>query len=109
MGGHYFLTTHDNNAPNIGKILTLSAIIRYVISSASEAKLAALFYNCKNAVHLHQTVKEMGHCQPNTLITTYNSTAHGLITNTMIPKASKAMDMMLNCHHAQQEFEFQWK
>ena len=112
VGGHYFLTEQDSNAPNNGTILTLAAIIKHVVSSASEAELAALFYNCKNAVPLQQTLEEMGHHQPQTIVTTDNSTAHGLITNTMVPKASKAMDMRLNwlkCHQAQQQFNFQWK
>ena len=54
----------------------------------------------------------MGHHQPKTIVTTDNSMAHGLITNTIITKASKAMDMWLNwlkCCRAQQQFDFQWK
>ena len=96
MGGHYFLTDHHSNAPNNGIILTLAAIIRHVVSSTSEAELAALFYNCKNTISLQQTLQEMGHHQPKMIVTTDNSMAHGLITNTMIPKASKAMDIWLN-------------
>ena len=64
VGGHYFLINQDNNAPNNGTILTLSAIIRHVVSSVSEAVLAALFYNCKNAGPLSETLEEMGHQQP---------------------------------------------
>ena len=112
IGGHYFLTDHDSNAPYNGAILTLTAIIRHVVSSASEAKLVALVYNGKNAVPLQQMLKGMGHHQPKTIITTDNSTAHGLITNTMVAKASKAMDMWLNwlkCCQALQQFDFQWK
>ena len=110
VGGHYFLTHQDNNAPNNGAILTLAAINKHFVSSASEAELAAFFNNCKNAVPLQQTLEDMGHHQPQTIVTTDNSTAHGLIANTMVPKASKAMKMKLNwlkCHQAQQQFDFQ--
>ena len=76
-----------------GVILNLSTIIKYVVASASEAEIAALFYNYKQAVPLKVTLKEMGHQQPCICITTDNSTMHGLITKSMIPKAAKAMDM----------------
>ena len=61
---------------------------------------------------LHQTLKEMGHHQHKTIVTIDNPTAHGLITDKMISKASKAMDMWLSwiiCHQVQQQFDFQWK
>ena len=96
VGEHYFLTNNDSNKTNIGAILTLSAIILHVVSLASEAELATLCYNYKNSVPLHQTLEKMGHCQPKTIVTTSNSNVNGLITTTMIPKASKAMDMRLH-------------
>ena len=61
---------------------------------------------------LWQTLKEMGYHQPKTIATTDNSTVHRIITNTMVLKASKAMDMRLNwfkCCQAQQQFDFQGK
>ena len=112
IGGHYFLTDQDNNTPNNGAILTLAAIIKHVVSFASEAEPAALFYNCKNAAPLWQTLEEMGHHQPKTIVATVNSTVHGLITNTMVAKASKAMDVRLNwlkCCQAQHQLDFQWQ
>ena len=45
---------------------------------------------------LRITLEEMGHKQPKTPVTTDNSTAHGLIHQLLIPKASKSMDM--RCH-----------
>ena len=54
----------------------------------------------------------MGHHQPETIATTDKTMAHGVITNTMIAKASKAMDIWLNwlkCCQALQQFDFQWK
>ena len=39
VGRHYFLTEQDSNAPNNDAILALTAIIKHVVSSASEAEL----------------------------------------------------------------------
>jgi hypothetical protein len=55
--------------------------------------LGALFINAKTAVSMRQTLEEMGHPQPRTPIQTNNSTAHTLLTNRILPKALKAMDM----------------
>eukprot|EP00957_Ditylum_brightwellii_P170046 12943353-Ditylum_brightwellii.AAC.1 len=66
--GHFYLSNKDDKAFNNGAILTLSTIIRHVVASASEAKLAALFYNARKAVPLRVTLEEMGHKQPATTI-----------------------------------------
>ena len=61
---------------------------------------------------LRVTLLEMGHPQPKTPVTTDNTTAHGLIKGTMIPKASKPMDMRFQwtkCRRAQRQFDFLWR
>ena len=78
VGNHYFLTNEKPTAPNNGTVITLPAIIWYVVPSASETKLDVLFYNCKNAMSLWQTLEEVSHHQPKTIITTNNGTTHGL-------------------------------
>ena len=50
VGGHYYLSSTDDNKPANGTILNLLAIIKNFVSSATEAKLASLVYNCKNSV-----------------------------------------------------------
>ena len=55
---------------------------------------------------------EMGHPQPKTTVITDNSTAQGLITQAMIPKAAKSYDMRFNflkCRLAQKQFDFIWR
>ena len=82
------------------------------MASASEADIYALFYNFKQAVPLRVVMEEMVHPQPRTPVTTDNNTAHGLIMETMVPKASKAMYMRFNwlkCRRAQDQFEFLWQ
>ncbi len=50
--GHFYLSNCNNKNFNNGTILTLSTIIKHIMSLASEAKLAALYYGCKLAVPL---------------------------------------------------------
>ncbi len=92
-GGHMFMAGTEDIPINNGAVLNILQIIRAVKSSAAEAKLGALFINSKTAVSMQRTLKEMGHPQTCTLIQTNNSTAHTLLTNKIMPKALKAMDM----------------
>eukprot|EP00957_Ditylum_brightwellii_P017881 1346789-Ditylum_brightwellii.AAC.1 len=64
--GHFYLANKTDKDLNNGAILTLSTTIRHVVASASEAELAALFYNAREAVPLCTTLEEMGHPQPKT-------------------------------------------
>jgi len=110
--GHFFLGKQNDEDFDNGAIMTLSKIIKHVMSSASEAETAAMFYNCKAASPLRVTLEEMGHAQPKTQVTTDNSAAQGLITKTMIPKAAKSYDMRFNflkCREAQRQFDFVWR
>ena len=58
---HFYLGMKNDEAFENGAILTLSKIIKHVMSSASEAETAALFYNYKAATPLRVTLQEMGH------------------------------------------------
>ena len=51
-GIHFYLSKHDNEDFKNKPVLTLLAIIKHEMASASEAKLAALFYNCSQAIPL---------------------------------------------------------
>ncbi len=62
--GHFYLTNQNNKNFNNGAVLTLSTIIRHVISSASKAELSALYYGCKMAAPLRTNLEELGHNQP---------------------------------------------
>ncbi len=79
------------------------------MSSAAEAGLSALFINAKMAVSIQRTLKEKGHSQSRTPIQTNNLTAHALLTNKILPKALKAMDMQfhwLHCCSAQDHYRY---
>jgi hypothetical protein len=109
---HFYLTNQNNEEFNNGAILMLFAIIKHVMSSASKAKLAFLYYGCKIAAPLCTTLEEMGHAQPKpTPVTTNNITAQGLTMGTMTPRASKSMDQCfhwLKCRDAQQQLRYLW-
>jgi len=51
-GGHMFMAGKDKTHINNGAVLSISQIIRAVMSSAAEAKLGALFINAKTAVSM---------------------------------------------------------
>jgi hypothetical protein len=111
-GGHMFMVG-DNEIPiNNGAILNISQIIKSVMSLATEAKLGALFINAKTAISMRTMLEELGHPQMQTPMQTNNSTAHALLTNKILPKALKAMDMQfhwLRCHNAQGQFRYYWR
>jgi hypothetical protein len=88
----FYLTKKGDKEFNNGAILNLASIIKHVMSLASEAELATLYYGCKIAVPIQTTLDKMGHMQPLTPVKTDNITAQGLTIGTMTPKASKSMD-----------------
>jgi hypothetical protein len=103
-GFHYLSNNPPKTPPNCqpptnpsppinGAIIIPCKIMRKVLSSASEAELAALFYNGKEGAPLHITLRELGHLQPPTPTVTDNSTASGITNKYVKQKCSKAMDM----------------
>jgi hypothetical protein len=111
--GHFYLTNQNNKNFNNGAVLTLSSIIKHVMSSVSEAEFLALYYGCKMAAPLRTTLEELGHNQPKpTLVTTNNITAQGLTMGTITAKSSKSMDQYfhwLKCCDAPCQFKYLWQ
>ena len=111
-GGHFFLSKNDHYPNNNGAVLTIVQIIKAVMSSAAEAELGALYINARELIPLRHLLIEMGHPQPPTPIQTDNSTALGVVINTIQPKRTKAMDMRfhwLRCRVNQQQFRPYWR
>ncbi len=74
--------------------------------------MGALFINTKTAASMHQTLTELSHPQPRTPMQTNNATACALLSNKILPKALKAIDMCfhwLRCHSAQGQFGCYWR
>eukprot|EP00804_Cyclotella_cryptica_P003875 CCRYP_015759-RB/>CCRYP_015759-RB protein AED:0.32 eAED:0.29 QI:0/0/0/1/0/0.33/3/0/881 len=111
-GGHFFLSKNDHYPNNNGAVLTISQIIKVVMSSAAEAELGALYINAREVIPLRHLLLEMGHPQPPTPMQTDNSTALGVVNNTIQPKRTKAMDMRfhwLRCRINQKHFRPYWR
>jgi hypothetical protein len=51
-------------SPSNGLVLSISQIMKFVMSSAAKAKLGALYTTAKEIVPLHQTLIKMGWPQP---------------------------------------------
>ena len=90
--GFFYLENKDGKLIN-GSILILVKIIKFVMASAAEAEIAALFMNAKLVVPIQQALIEMGHPQPATKIKTDNSTADGFVNDAIKQNRSKAIDM----------------
>jgi hypothetical protein len=110
--GHMFMAGMEEIPINNGEVLNISQIIKAVMSLAMEVELGAPFINAKTVVSMQQTLKELGHPKPGTPIQTNNSTAHALLTNKILPKELKAMDMQFHrlcCRAAQDQFCYYWR
>ncbi len=93
---HFFMGWKPNPTQPIklnGAFFTLCAILRFVVASAAEAELGALFLNCKQATIFWLTLEAMGHPQPPTPINCNNSTAVGIANNTVKHQCSRSMKM----------------
>ena len=111
--GHMYMAGKDEIPINNGAVLKILQKIQPIMSSAVEAELGALFINAKTVVSMRQTLIELVHLQPRTPMQTDNATAHALLlTNKILPKALKAMDMCFHwlwCHDAQGQFRYYWQ
>jgi hypothetical protein len=76
-----------------GYILNAAAIVNNIVASAAESEVGACFQNAQSGAPLRVTLTELGHQQPATLLRTDNSTAFGILNETIKQKRSKAMDM----------------
>eukprot|EP00804_Cyclotella_cryptica_P020077 CCRYP_014880-RC/>CCRYP_014880-RC protein AED:0.43 eAED:0.43 QI:0/-1/0/1/-1/1/1/0/207 len=111
-GGHFFLSHNENVPRNNGAILNIAHIIKHVMSSATEAELAALYIMAREAVYIRIILQEMGHKQPPTPIQTDNAMADAVINGKVQPKRTKAMDMRfhwLRDRECQDQFKFYWR
>jgi hypothetical protein len=94
--GHFFMCWSPKDGDPIhlnGAFFTLCAILRIVVASASEAKLGALFLNCKEGMIFRLTLKELGHPQPKNPIHCNNATAVGIANNNVKRQCSRLMEM----------------
>jgi hypothetical protein len=75
-----------------GVFHTLCAILRFVVASAAEAELGALFLNCQEGMIVKTTLEDLGHPQPKIPVHCNNATAVGIASNTIKRQRSRAME-----------------
>ena len=91
---------------NNGIFVSISQIIKAVMSCAAEAELGALFVNFRESIPERQDLEIMGHKQPPTPMQTDNTTDLGVVTNNIASKRLNSMDMKLHwlrCRIAQKK------
>jgi len=93
VGGYFFLGNKDDTSTNNRAIYVIAKIIKNVVASVSEAEIAGVFFDAKEAVPIRQSLEEMGHPQPPTEIITDNQAAHGILNKSCKQTRSKAIDM----------------
>ena len=77
-GGHFFLSNKATIPANNGAMLNIAHIIKHVMTSATEAELAALYIMAREAVYTRIVLMEMGHKQPSTPLQTDNATVEAV-------------------------------
>ena len=83
---HFFLgwiPTDDAPIRLNGAFHVSTTILRFVVASAAEAELGALYHNCQTGVIFRLTLSDMGHPQPQTPVHCDNATAVGIANNTI--------------------------
>jgi hypothetical protein len=95
-----------------GSILSVASVIKNVVASAAESEAGACFHNAQSGAPLRVTLTELGHIQPTMPLRTDNSTAFGILNETIKQKRSKAMDMRyhwLTDRVRQKKFDVYWR
>ena len=96
IGGIYFLGHAPRDGHGIqlnGPIHVQASICKFVVASAAEAELGALFYNCQEGKIFRLVLTELGHAQPATPVHCDNSTAVSIANDTVKKQQSRAMEM----------------
>jgi hypothetical protein len=95
-----------------GSILNVDSVIKNMVASASESEVGACSHNAQSGAPLRVTLAELGHTQPPTHILTDNSTAFGILNETIRQKRSKALDMRyhrLTDNVRPKQFDIYWR
>jgi hypothetical protein len=113
LGGLFFCGDKSPQEDNLnGSILNVGSIIKNVVASAAESEVGACFQNAQSYAPLRVTLAELGHIQPTTPLRTDNSTAFGILNETIKQKRSKAMDTRYHCltdRVRQKQFDVYWR
>ena len=92
---HIYLSENGPFSCFNGAVLSIAQIIKFVMASAAESELAALFITALKMIPHCQTLIKMEWPQPKSPIQTDISTATGVTNKTIVPCRAKMMDMRL--------------
>ena len=95
-GGHFFLSNKATIPQKNGAILNITQIIKHIMTSATEAKLAALYITAREDVYIIIILEEMGCKQPPTPLQTDNAMSYAVCNRKIQQKWTKVMDMRLH-------------
>jgi hypothetical protein len=113
LRGRFFLGNKSPEQETLnGSILNVVAVIKNVVASAAESEVGACFHNAQSGAPLRVALTELNHAQPPTPLCTDNSTAYGIVNETIKQKRSKAMDMRyhwLTDRVRPKKFDFYWR
>jgi hypothetical protein len=112
LGGLFFCGDKSPEQDKLnGSILNVASVIKNMVASVAESEVGACFHNAQSGAPLRVTLTELGHIQPPTPLRTYNSTAFGILNETIKQKRSKSMDMRyhwLTDRVRQKQFDVYW-
>jgi hypothetical protein len=113
LGGLFFCRDKPPQEDTLnGSILNVASVIKSVVASAAESELGACFQNAQRGAPIRVTLTELGHIQPTTPLRIDNSTAFGILNQTIKQKISKAMGMRyhwLTDRVFQKQFDIYWR
>jgi hypothetical protein len=113
LGGLFFLGNKSPEQDKLNRsILNVASVIKNVVASAAESEVGECFHNAQSDAPLRVTLTELGHTQPPTPLRTNNSTALGILNETIKQKRSKEMDMRyhwLTDRVRQKQFDVYWR
>ncbi len=94
--GHFFMgwMPKDGDPIKVNGVFHVSVnIVCFVVASAAEAELGALYHNCQTGIVFCQTLKAMGHKQPKTPVHCNYATTVGIANNTVKQQCLQSMEM----------------
>ena len=96
VAGYFYLGSNPVNRQPISlnvAVYVFGGILKFVVASAAEAELGALFVNCKEGKVIRLVLQELGHPQPPTPVYCDNQTAVGIANETVKKQRSRSMEM----------------
>ncbi len=112
--GHFFMgwLPKDNKWIKLNGAFHLdSSILCFIVASAAEAELDALFHNCQTGIIFPSILEDLGHHQPKTPVHCNNTTAVGIANDSVKRRWSRSMEIrffLISNKVAQNMYSLAW-